>query len=319
MKTKLIISLLFIAIITSSHKPIEKTDTESVNPIIGDISFIEKYGYTPLANTEEKTRIQTHLEYVEKLLRKKDVSKWNYSMRQKRKKLLNLLHSYWIAGKFPKNYDYANQRKPCFIDKDGNICAVGYLIEKTAGRPVAEKISSKHKYEKIYEMKNDKDVYNWISNSGLTIEECAMIQPTYHDIYYPYPYPSNYISPAYGISSAVLGGLNLSLNTINSIQISKEQHNKTVPILGLFTGATSIVLGSANIKEYVNGYGQYKNASTRTLSFVNIGLGTTTMILSSWNLISNRTKKDKSLSWNLYNYPISANKTSLGISVTKKL
>jgi hypothetical protein len=96
----------------------------------------------------------------------------------KRNHLLDLLHDYWTKAVFPRNYDYKAERKPCFIDKDGTICAVGYLVEQTAGREAAETINFKHKYDVVMEM-NDEMVDNWINKSGLTKEECAMIQPTY--------------------------------------------------------------------------------------------------------------------------------------------
>ena len=60
--------------------------------------------------------------------------------------------------------------------------------------------------------------------------------------------------------------------------------NKTVSIIGLITGAGQIVLGSANFPKENKGWGtNYTNESQKTLSMVNIGLGTTTMILSAWN------------------------------------
>jgi hypothetical protein len=61
---------------------------------------------------------------------------------------------------------------------------VGYLVEKTAGRQLAEDINEKHQYEYISEM-NDEIVDNWIANSGLTERECAMIQPTYENWFKP--------------------------------------------------------------------------------------------------------------------------------------
>jgi hypothetical protein len=151
---------------------------QTVNSILGDLSYVQKFGRTPNENTNEQIRIQTHLEFVESILRRRDVSKMPKALRENRNKMLNILHGYWIRAEFPVNYDYAGMRIPCFIDKDSRICAVGYLIEKTAGRAVAEKINTDFKYADIFEMK-DPLVENWIASSGLTKLECAMIQPTY--------------------------------------------------------------------------------------------------------------------------------------------
>src|SRR6185436_12321081 len=106
------------------------------------------------------------------------------------------------------NYDIADRRAPCFIDKEGRICAVGYLVEKSAGREVAEIINNGHKYQKVFEM-NDQFVDDWIFTSGLSKEECAMIQPTYGFL----PGAQQNISTAYGVSSSILGGSNLALST----------------------------------------------------------------------------------------------------------
>ena len=151
---------------------------QTINPLIGDISFVSKFGQQPTATTDEDLRIKTHLEYVEKLLRQKDVSNLTTELQEKRKHLLDLLHDYWTAGIFPRNYDYEDKRVPCFIDKDGRICAVGYLVEQTAGRQTAEQINDNHKYDKLLVM-NDRMVDSWLETSGLTKEECAMIQPSY--------------------------------------------------------------------------------------------------------------------------------------------
>jgi hypothetical protein len=178
-KNALYILLAFAAHFIGCTKHISD-HRQTINPVIGDISYIEKFGERPTASTPENVRIQTHLLYAANLLRQKDVSNLSPELREKRKHLLDLLCSYAEAGIFPHNYDNPGQRLPCFIDKNGTICAVGYLVEQTAGRNVAEEINSKHKYGRISEM-NDEGVDAWISTSGLTKEECAIIQPQYKE------------------------------------------------------------------------------------------------------------------------------------------
>ena len=314
---KKVIIILSIVVLTSlSFKNQTNINDQTINSLLGDISFINKFGQKPTATTNEDLRIKTHLEYVENLLRQKDVSNLTVKQKENREYLLDLLHEYWTEGIFPRNYDYANKRVPCFIDKDGRICAVGYLIEQTAGRQVAEIINTEHKYKKLLTM-NDSLVYNWVVVSGLTKEECAMIQPAYGT---PPGYNYNSISEEYAITSAILGGANLSLSTINVIQISEGTDNKTIPIIGLGTGAGSVILGLINLPE--NGsqdfYGT-TNESQQILSMVNIGLGITTMILSGWNLIVNEKSKDKTMTWNFFSYPTQGNQMGIGINLTKRL
>ncbi len=290
-----------------------------MNPVLGDISFEKKFGHKPAASTNNELRIATHLEYAENLLRQRETPNLSTALKEKRNQILDLLHQYRTNGVFPKNLDYPEERKPCFIDKDGRICAVGYLVEKTASREAAESINEKYKYEELLAM-NDKTLDDWVAASGLTKEECAMIQPTYG---WPTPPAENYnkITTAYGISSSVAGGINLSLNAINAMQIFKGGNGKVVPVAGLVTGAAQVVLGITNMpKEQTNDYGvKYTNGSQQTLSMINIGLGATSMILSTWNLIANRKPKPKPISWNIYSFPAPDNSTGFGFSLTKRL
>ena len=299
------ITILIVIQVSGYGRPSIDND-HSVNAIVNDISFVQAFGIKPTTETDEQIRLKTHLEYIENLLRNRDISSLTDEQKTNRAKILDLLHDYWTIGMFPRNYEYSTKRAPCFIDKDGSICAVGYLVEKTAGRQVAEAINSKYKYEYVMLM-NDKTVDEWIEASGLTKEECAMIQPTYG--YYE---PDNYVSTGYGISSAVFGGLNLSFNTINGVQMAKGTDRKAVAITGLFTGAGQFTLGALSIPN------QYYPAE-RNLSFFNIGFGLSTMILSSWNLISNRKPRESSLSWNMYSTPTFDNRMTVGFRVIKRL
>lgn len=172
MKSTLIFTLILVAEALSA-----RTWTH-INPILGDQSYILKYGEAPTPSTNDQVRIATHLEYAEFVLRSKDVYGMSEEHISKRTHLLDLLHEYRTRGIFPNNSDETDERRPCFIDHNGTICAVGYLIEQTAGHDVAELISERFLYNEIMEM-NDPLVINWIENCGLTREECAMIQPGY--------------------------------------------------------------------------------------------------------------------------------------------
>jgi hypothetical protein len=99
-------------------------------------------------------------------------------LRERRSALLDKLHDYRLAGEFPTNLDFPQERRPCFIDAAGNICAVGYLIEQTAGRALAERITAAHKYDFLADMEMP-ELTAWVEASGLTARECAMIQPQY--------------------------------------------------------------------------------------------------------------------------------------------
>jgi hypothetical protein len=309
---------LLVAVIGLNFRKASVEKIQTVNPVLGDISFVSKFGYEPDSGTDEVLRIKTHLKYVESLLRNKNIASLSAEQKQRRACMLNLLHQYSAAGIFPRNYDYPGQRKPCFIDKDGRICAVGYLVEQTAGRQVAEDINSNYKYDNLLAM-HSTTVDEWVKSSGLTKEECAMIQPAYGGG--PYPggvyLEANYISTGYGVSSGILGAVNISTGIINGIQISKGAKNKTMSILGLVTGTTQVMLGALGRPPKIT-YDAATNKSKRALSGVNIGVGASTVILSTWNLLTNKKPKECRTSWNIYSFPTHNNNTGVALAFTRR-
>jgi len=287
---------------------------QAVNPLIGDISYTSRFGIASGPETEEALRISTHLDYVERLLRAKSTAGLTADLRAKRSHVLNLLREYRMAGVFPRNYDHADRRVPCFIDRDGRICAVGYLVGQTAGREVAEAINTTHQYDELLAM-NDKIVDAWVSGNGLTMEEAAMIQPSYGH----YPPATSEIKPAYGISSAVFSGINVSVTAINGVQMLQSRGSKAVPIVGLITGAGQIVSGALHYPTYEESLIGYSTDfdGVRKLSMINIGLGTATMLMSAWNLIDRRAVERRT-SWNISGFPTVANRSGLALSMTHK-
>ena len=290
----------------------------AINSVIGDISYVKKFGHLPARGTDENVRIKTHLAYAEMLLRKEETYFLDPQTKSRREALLNHLNDYWNAGIFPKNYERKNKRSPCFIDSEGNICAVGYLVEQSASRELAETINKDFKYAKIEDM-DSKALTDWIKANGLTKEEAAIIQPSYG--WEPKPAEdrnnTNYISPSYGISSSLLGGLNLA---VSGLQFSTKSASSLSSKIGLLTGAAQTSLGLLSFPhQQKNANGQViSNESKKTLSMVNIGLGMGTVILSSWNLIAKKPAKEKVYSWDIFGMPLNEKETAVALSVRRK-
>jgi len=151
---------------------------DTVNSVLGDVSFEEAFSETPNAMTNETLRLQTHLAHVESLLRSRDTSSLTPELQEARAMNLDLLHEYREAGVFPQNLDYPGERRPCFIDREDRICAVGYLIEMTAGRELAEQVNERYQYDLVFDM-DMPELGDWVAHSGLSLVECGMIQPAY--------------------------------------------------------------------------------------------------------------------------------------------
>ncbi|GAB2958098.1 hypothetical protein GCM10027048_26210 [Hymenobacter coalescens] len=267
--------------------PAEATRTRSadrINPVLGNASFHTRYGHEPRATDNEQTRIATHLAYVEELLRARDVRQMTQAQRQRRARLLDHLHRYRTAGVFPRNEAYPNERRPCFIDNAGRICAVGYLVEQSAGRALAERINAAHQYDYIQDMRTPA-LLAWVGQSGLTLEECAMIQPTYN---WPNPPTENYVSGGYGAATAAWSGLNAPLAVLNAGRALKAIPGKGLAIAGLASGLGQAALGTiVLIDDESRAYGGHSyNETKKAVSFLNIGLGTATAALGAWNLLA---------------------------------
>ncbi len=127
----------------------------------------------------EQDLIQFHLQETEKLLRKRNVSALSTAQQKHRMNNLNTLHSYWVKGIFPVNDNHQN-RQPYFIDKYNTYCAVGYLMQQSGADKMARDIHETQNYSYLYDI-NHPQLMSWANESGLSLDELALIQPGYQN------------------------------------------------------------------------------------------------------------------------------------------
>jgi|GEM_PF-3595299 len=148
---------------------------DPIDAMIGDGGFNRVYPVVPGNGIDHDVQITRSLARLELLLRQRNVQSWPLGLRAERARNLDRLHEYRLRAIYPRNYDHPDRLLPCFIDRNGAICAVGYLIEMSAGRAAAERINARYQYATVAAM-NDPDIYNWIARSGLTRAEVEAIQ-----------------------------------------------------------------------------------------------------------------------------------------------
>lgn len=120
-----------------------------------------------------------HLSLVEQNLRNKNIQHLSYDQKFKRNEALDILHSYWRNGVFPKNL-YHKNRTPYFIDDFNTACAVGELIIKTGHNDIVQKIHRENNYGYIDDLVLDyPEIEIWAEQYGFEIDELAWIQPCY--------------------------------------------------------------------------------------------------------------------------------------------
>lgn len=285
---------------------------QTVNPVIGDESYWVTYKTLPSSYVSESTRISTHLNYVYERLSAETAAQPNPALRKKRFQLLGYLKEYIEAGRFPVNTAYPEERRPCFIDENGAICAVGYLIERSEGRELAEHINQRFQYEKLLNMKDDR-LEAWILRSGFTAQELAMIQPTYGP-----PAGYTYIDPQQAVFTSIFTASSFSLTALQFVQMKSGSTRQTLPVLGLVSGTAQLTYGLLTMA--YDPYSFYYNYENRKkLSIVNIGCGTATVIFSTWQLHQRHQKRrEQKTSWMVYPSSVPGQSTGLGFSLSHR-
>lgn len=126
---------------------------------------------------DETLRIQQHLDFVAEHLQAQDVSHLDGAQRTARGQCIELLGAYRDAGCFPRNTSFPGLQ-PIFIDDRGTACAVAHLMIATGAGDVAESVAQMQNLAYVPEIRDGR-VGEWAQRSGLTLEECALIQPAY--------------------------------------------------------------------------------------------------------------------------------------------
>jgi hypothetical protein len=256
---KIIFTTMFLAMTTLALWPkpghLEIVASETKIPRLAQIpkAVIDQYDghYETLVkllpSMDETQRIQIHLTLLEKRLRAKDVSSLSVEKQANRAHVLDLLRIYAERGQFPENFRFSF-RTPEFIGDNGVVCAVGYLIEKTAGRNVVEKISRLENEAYVPDMKS-LELLPWLQKWGIDLGEAAMIQPSY-------PYRPTGFSPANSITPSpqptALQTATEQLQSVIPTEERERQYKADANIQAMtentavtFTGALSYFLNDA--------------------------------------------------------------------------
>lgn len=151
----------------------------AINAVIGDASWIARFGSAPDGSATERERIQTHLRFVLAQLRARDISHLGPGQKLRRRTALDTLQSYIDQGRFPRRgLDNYPGRRPRFIDDRGTHCAVGYLIAASGAPDLARALDARYEYAYVADM-DSPALLAWAADHGFTVRELATIQPGY--------------------------------------------------------------------------------------------------------------------------------------------
>jgi hypothetical protein len=146
-----------------------------VDAVIADPAYNKVMPLHDLDPVSFRAHDLKRLDYLCDLFRSRDVSDWPAELQAARAETIEGLREYRLRGEFPVNYDHPDRQLPCFVDRDGTLCAVAYLIARSDGMELVDAINERYKYATISEMEMP-EIEEWIAASGLTRAEVITIQ-----------------------------------------------------------------------------------------------------------------------------------------------
>lgn len=161
------------------------TNVENHDAIFSNPSYNNVMPVANVGGAEYRGQVMARLEYLEAALRGRDVSGWPAELQAERARNIERLRAYRLEGKFPINYEHPGEQHPCFLDRDGNLCAVANLIAKSDGMDLVRTINRRYQYATVSQMEMP-EIDAWIARSGLTREEVITIQE-----------PGSFVEPNY--------------------------------------------------------------------------------------------------------------------------
>jgi hypothetical protein len=245
-----------------------------VNRVVGDAGYIARFGKRPDAAADEDIRIESHLAYVENLLRERSVGHLTDHLtpeqQRRRAAALDHLRAYRETSVFPRNTVRSDTRTPVFIDADGRICAVGYLVEQTAGRRAAEQINARYQFAHVDEMELPW-LHDWAQTYGFSVRELAMIQPGY-DWHPPVEEPQEEPQEEMIDRTLEVGSISLNVASValNGWMISRHRGSVVAASAGLMAGGAGMAIGLSDRAHYT------------TPDLVAAGAS---VLISGWNLV----------------------------------
>jgi hypothetical protein len=246
--------------------PSQPEPVRSVNAVVGNEGYRVIFGTSPSADTPERLRLQAHLAYVEARLRSRPRPSLSPTQRTRRARLLDALHRYWRAGRFPRNTEVPG-RSPVFIDERGRLCAVGHLIAVSAGRALAERIDARYHLASVRDM-NAPVIRRWAERHGFTRRELAMIQPTYDGGGCCVLESEDETASALEVTAL---SASVGASIVNGVLLERGAPSLVGGTMGLVGGGASLAVGLGDTAKYP------------TASSV---AGLTSVVLGSWSIVT---------------------------------
>ncbi|MEN8376690.1 MAG: hypothetical protein ABFS34_14785 [Gemmatimonadota bacterium] len=197
------------------------------------------------APLDEIARIRSHLVRVGGILREADISHLTVTQRRARAQNIDRLERYAATGVFPHNHVVPGERVPVFVDEHGTHCAVGYLIAMSGEWDLVERVRSTNNLVRVPKLAGDPELEAWLEKSGLTLEEAALIQPTYGHI--PGPSSTTGAQRAYEAGTIAASAFSGASMAWSLLAADDGDARRTAGKVGVGIGFGQIALGALGI------------------------------------------------------------------------
>lgn len=226
---------------------------------------------------KDRSRIEAHLLAVERRLRAADISHLSADRRLARAAALDHLREYREAGRFPHNH-HGHGPTPLFRDVHGTLCAMAYLIERSGGGALVDRVAATANDAYVRQLADDPELVAWLDRNGMTAGEAALVQPMYEPIG---PEPGGETASELARSYGVIGTTLLAGDGV-ALYLNRASVRAAGPARGWFgvlAGLTSSVTGLLVLDEGVDG-------AREGLAVANVGFGVLTAALGTHRLLA---------------------------------
>ena len=132
----------------------------------------------------EQARLRRHFASVQQQMNSRSTDGLGPAVAQKRRAIIQKLGQYSERGVFPRNTRHPNTQTPYFIDDEGRACAVGYLMIESGYETAARAIAGSQNNAYVRDIRSPA-LAPWLKEHGVSVEEAALIQPSYCTISCP--------------------------------------------------------------------------------------------------------------------------------------
>lgn len=196
----------------------------------------------------DAARIRGQLLRVERRLRARTPAGLSGRQLDNRNEALDHLRDYRARGFFPVNTDHPGRRVPYFVDRNGTLCALAYLIWKSGHRNLVAEVAATHNNGTVEELSSNPRLRGWLRDHGLTSGEASMIQPMYDGdrcVTGCLRPAEETVDTGFVIASAIGGGLSVWSGLSNMADLSGDgSRSVAMGIAGGLAGGATTVLGA---------------------------------------------------------------------------